>query len=479
MESCHAVMEQGEKRGQRCWRPISEHGFCGKHQKQALLTIAKNDNKKKCITHRCLSMLDENALEIYCKECIQKKEEKKKNAKLCEAIIQQHDNKGKQCDKIASVGKYCGKHSERNILITEAAEKGLRICDDGKRSCKNETKEGKLKCEDCLEKTRKLEQKEYQIRQLTPDMCLGCGNKMLEQTEGFRHDIVKRCKECYLKLREIEEKRERNERDYNKERKANILTHYNEYVRSAMKKNLEFNLDADQFEMLVNSHCHYCDEYDETRVIGIDRVNSERGYFIENVVPSCFICNRMKSDLARDDFLNHICKIYLHSCADGETTESLKMEDKMSYIRPKKILELYKNKKIQDYIELCKKDERSPLFIQKLEKLLNPSLRESECLSMIKNALRSDANSIVLTNKNERQRIPRKELFTLLEKNQPNEFIKLYETVHGKIEGFEKDVKELAQSNDKEAGFNKLLIKYQNKRKSKAAHSPSDDIAAA
>ena len=27
--------------------------------------------------------------------------------------------------------------------------------------------------------------------------------------------------------------------------------------------------------------------------------------------------------------------------------------------------------------------------------------------------------------------------------------------------------------------FNKLLIKYQNKRKSKAAHSPSDDIAAA
>lgn len=479
MESCHAVMEQGEKRGQRCWRPISEHGFCGKHQKQALLTIAKNDNKKKCITHRCLSMLDENALEIYCKECIQKKEEKKKNAKLCEAIIQQHDNKGKQCDKIASVGKYCGKHSERNILITEAAEKGLRICDDGKRSCKNETKEGKLKCEDCLEKTRKLEQKEYQIRQLTPDMCLGCGKIMSEVTEGFRNDIVKRCKECYLKLREIEEKRERNERDYNKERKANILTHYNEYVRSAMKKNLQFNLDAEQFEMLVNSHCHYCDEYDETRVIGIDRVNSERGYFIENVVPSCFICNRMKSDLARDDFLNHICKIYLHSCADGETTKSLKTDEKRSYVRPRKILELYKNKKIQDYIELCKKDERSPLFIQKLEKLINPSLRESECLSMIKNALRSDANSIVLTNKNERQRIPRKELFTLLEKNQPNEFIKLYETVHGKIEGFEKDVKELAQSNDKEAGFNKLLIKYQNKRKSKAAHSPSDDIAAA
>ena len=78
METCHAVMEQGEKRGQRCWRPIAEHGFCGKHQKQAFLAIAKNDKKKKCMTHRCLSLLDESALEIYCKVCIEKKEEKGK-----------------------------------------------------------------------------------------------------------------------------------------------------------------------------------------------------------------------------------------------------------------------------------------------------------------------------------------------------------------------------------------------------------------
>ena len=467
MESCRAVMEQGEKKGQRCWRPISEHGFCGKHQKQALLTIAKNDNKKKCMTHRCLSLLDETA-QIYCAGCIQKKEEKKNSAKLCEAIIQQHDNKGKQCDKIASVGKYCGKHSERNILITEAAEKGIRICDDGKRSCKNETKEGKLKCEDCLEKTRHLERKEYQVRQLTPDMCLGCGITITEPTEGFRNDTVKRCKECYVKLKETEEKRERDERDYNKERKANILTHYNEYLRGAIKKNLQFNLDADQFETLVNSRCHYCDEYDGTKVIGIDRVDSERGYFIENVVPCCSTCNFMKSDLEKDDFLNHICKIYLHSCADAETAESVKSEEKRSYIRPRKILELYRNKKIQDYIELCKKDERSPLFIDKINKLLNPSLREADCLSMIKNALRSDANSIVLTNKNERQRIPRRELFGFLENNQSDEFIKLYENVHGKIEGFDKDVKQLATewatSNNKEQNLNKLLIKYQNLR---------------
>jgi hypothetical protein len=468
METCNAVMEQGEKKGQRCWRPIAEHGFCGKHQKQALLTIAKNNKKKKCLTHRCLSLVEETSLELYCTACIEKKEEKKKNAMLCIAIIQQNDNKGKQCDKIASIGKYCGKHSERNILLEESAKNGIRICDEGKRSCKNETKDGKLKCEECLKKTRTLERKEYQERQLTPDMCLGCGITMLESTEGFRNDIVKRCKECYIKLRETEEKREREERDYNKERKANITKHYDEYVRGAMKKNLQFNLTAEQFITLVNSHCYYCDEYDEARVIGIDRVDSECGYLIDNVVPCCAICNRMKSDLEKGDFLNHICKIYLHSFTN-ETKDTPMPQEKGSYIRPQKILELYKNKKISEYIELCKKDERSILFIEKIEKLSTSILREHECLSLIKSALRSDTNSRVLTNKNERRRIPRKELFDYLENNKPNEFIKLYESVHGKVEGFNKEVNELAANwtkyDDKYEEFNRLLIKYQNKRK--------------
>jgi hypothetical protein len=468
METCNAVMEQGEKKGNRCWRPITEHGFCGKHQKQALLSIAKDNSKKKCLTYRCLSLLEETSLEIYCATCIEKKEEKKKNSTFCIAIVQQHDNKGKQCDKIASIGKYCGKHSERNMLLEEATKKGTRICDDGKRSCKNETEESKLRCEECLKKDRLYDAKEYQKKQLDPDACLECGKKMTEITEGFRHDIVKRCKECYVKLREIEEKRERDERDYNKERKANIIKHYDEYIRGAIKKNLQFNLSIEQFNTLVNSHCHYCDEYDETRVIGIDRVDSNRGYHIDNVVPCCSTCNFMKSDLEKDNFLNHICKIYLHSCKDLEIVEDSPIEEKRSYIRPQKILELYKNKKIQDYIELCKKDERSILFIEKIEKLLNTSLRESECLSLIKSALRSDANSIVLTNKNERQRIPRKELLGFLENNKPNEFIKLYEGVHGKIDGFDKDVNDLAErwnECNKDIEFNKLLIKYQNKRK--------------
>jgi hypothetical protein len=144
-------------------------------------------------------------------------------------------------------------------------------------------------------------------------------------------------------------------------------------------------------------------------------------------------------------------------------------QEKGSYIRPQKILELYKNKKISEYIELCKKDERSILFIEKIEKLSTSILREHECLSLIKSALRSDTNSTVLTNKNERRRIPRKELFDYLENNKPNEFIKLYESVHGKIEGFNKEVNELEANwtkyNDKYAEFNRLLIKYQNKRK--------------
>jgi hypothetical protein len=42
---------------------------------------------------------------------------------------------------------------------------------------------------------------------------------------------------------------------------------------------------------------------------GVDRVNSEKGYVVDNVVPCCTSCNRMKSDLDRDFFLSQVCKI--------------------------------------------------------------------------------------------------------------------------------------------------------------------------
>ena len=42
---------------------------------------------------------------------------------------------------------------------------------------------------------------------------------------------------------------------------------------------------------------------------GIDRIDSTQGYELINSVPCCTICNRMKLDHSKMDFLTHIQKI--------------------------------------------------------------------------------------------------------------------------------------------------------------------------
>jgi len=469
IESCLAIIEQGVNKGKQCSRPKLESGYCGKHQKQQVLTKAVDENKKKCLTHRCLNILNESSEQKYCNECIKYKEEKSKESKICIAIIQQLDVKDKQCSFLATHGDYCGKHVERNTLIIRAKEEGHRICDDAKRPCKNITRDFKLKCEECLEKIRAEERKEYEQRKANPDICLGCGIKMETNTEGFRKETVKRCKECYEKLKQTEENRKREERDYNKERKLNLERHYNEYMNGAGKRNILFNLNIEQFEKLVNSHCSYCDIYDEEKVIGIDRVDSFKAYTINNVVPCCFACNMMKGSLSKEEFLSKIRDIYLHIFTDEEfisdTETEIKSTEEKSYIRPRKILQFYVRNKLSDYIELCKKEERSPLFVKKMEELKELKLNENDCIKYIKNALKSD------TNKSTKQRISKKELFGYLENKQPHKCIELYTSVHGEVDGFKEDIEEFVKnkySSDKRTKiFDKILVKYQNLRNRK------------
>lgn len=466
--TCLAIIEQGQEKGKRCWRPSSTNRYCGKHQKNALLEKGIQEGKKKCKTYRCLELIDN---EIYCKLCIEHKKEKVKDLPICIAIIQQGSNKGEKCNKIATDGNYCGKHYERNVLVTEAINNNKRICDDGKRACKNETEDSKLRCEECLKKERLHDAKEYQKKQLDPDACLDCGKKMEEKTRGFHTEVVKRCKECYEKLKKVEEKRVRS-RDYDKERKANIVSHYNEYIRSSIKRNLQFTIDIDNFDRLVNSHCYYCNTYDESKVIGLDRVDSSKHYTLENVVPCCGTCNMMKGNLSKEDFLNRISQIYsnlIEHTLEELSEETIETEES-SYVRPRVIISYYRKNKLAEYVETCIKDSRSPVFIEKIKSLLNLKLNEKECVAYIKSALQSDSNAVTLTNRLSRERISKTELYGYLELSKPEKCIELYESAHGKDEDYQKEIKELSKEwpslshEEKIKAFNKITVRFQNRR---------------
>lgn len=83
---------------------------------------------------------------------------------------------------------------------------------------------------------------------------------------------------------------------------------YKEYIRRAIKKDLDFALTKDQFIQIITENCYYCNkENSENHKNGIDRKDNKIGYIIGNCVSCCGQCNYMKGSLIENEFIK-ICK---------------------------------------------------------------------------------------------------------------------------------------------------------------------------
>lgn len=95
------------------------------------------------------------------------------------------------------------------------------------------------------------------------------------------------------------------------------------YKNGAKRRNLEWNLSDEDFSNLIFDKCFYCGaepkEYNSDKFAnhtnlpfkrnGIDRIDTSKGYSMENCVTCCETCNRMKLNYSQSDFINHIYKI--------------------------------------------------------------------------------------------------------------------------------------------------------------------------
>jgi hypothetical protein len=92
-------------------------------------------------------------------------------------------------------------------------------------------------------------------------------------------------------------------------------TLYYRYRTNAKNRNLEFHLTKEEVVKLCSQNCYYCGESPSDRTMspsqmvvanGIDRIDSERHYHLDNCVPCCAVCNKMKMELDQDFFLEKI-----------------------------------------------------------------------------------------------------------------------------------------------------------------------------
>ncbi len=98
---------------------------------------------------------------------------------------------------------------------------------------------------------------------------------------------------------------------------------YRRYKMKAKYRKLEFSLDKNTFKMLTSSNCYYCGEKPNQQVFepnlsaqgkinstylynGLDRIDNNKGYTKDNVVPCCRLHNEWKRALSYKDFINII-----------------------------------------------------------------------------------------------------------------------------------------------------------------------------
>lgn len=91
----------------------------------------------------------------------------------------------------------------------------------------------------------------------------------------------------------------------------------------AKKRGYVFALTEKQVKEISSGDCFYCgkqpsqiskNKSDNGYYLhnGIDRVNNERGYEIDNIVPCCVDCNLAKHSRSVDDFKDMIVSVYNH-----------------------------------------------------------------------------------------------------------------------------------------------------------------------
>lgn len=148
-----------------------------------------------------------------------------------------------------------------------------------------------------------------------------CGNSVIASASDVKQGRKKSCG-CLFKdrIKEVNSQRILP----NKAGPINKL--FGRYKREAKNRKLEFSLSKEQFIELIFKDCFYCGdkphrEYSivkeqnkkEDNILiynGIDRKNNTVGYNINNCVPCCYTCNKMKMEMNSDIFIKQINKIY-------------------------------------------------------------------------------------------------------------------------------------------------------------------------
>ena len=136
---------------------------------------------------------------------------------------------------------------------------------------------------------------------------------------------------------------------------------YSDYRRRALKKQLDFSITPDDYNLIIKKNCFMCGKKsDQQHQNGIDRMDNTKGYTLENINACCCECNLIKKDYVYENIMNKLFLIYKKHNSINETNlltvanENVKLivdEPENPKIKENRHLVVNKNKKTKEEIK--------------------------------------------------------------------------------------------------------------------------------
>jgi hypothetical protein len=153
---------------------------------------------------------------------------------------------------------------------------------------------------------------------------------------------------------------------------------YSGYKKRAETKQLDFHLTQDEFLQIRSEVCYLCGKMNtDTHVNGLDRLDSTKGYTIDNVKSCCGECNYMKKKYLIDELLDHLYAVHTHCGSIQLATNNVPLQNKMIVCNDRKKThaqmneeseqrkEINKNALIEKYNNEEYKQNRATMLAQK------------------------------------------------------------------------------------------------------------------
>lgn len=252
------------------------------------------------------------------------------------AIMALADRCGKpDCPHPRSTNAYCGLH-QICVFVDECTSSGKRPCARYLHGCRTQLSPDypNRSCAECLEKERiKDNAARHAVASVAVDgvkQCsVCCKSNPVDFYVGECGQETKTCKLCRDEFNKQNEKRDKEhvrELDRKNSKKPERVAVKNEWnkanpekvaLKDLNKRNRIYggsdNFTIEQFESITKQPCYYCGIIQDKGFNGVDRMDSTKGYEIDNCASCCTECNMIKGAVDNITFIQRVEHILTHN----------------------------------------------------------------------------------------------------------------------------------------------------------------------